>query len=406
MSVTAITLFAGAGGWDCGLAACGVQILAALNHNERSLATHKLNFPDVQQVLTDITKDDPKRYPDADILQASPECRYQSTAIGAKLLGQNQPELWPELRGCWTDRAEDDPATLSRVTMDEVVRWTEAKARQGHPFKLVFVENVPEVIYWRGYHGWLEKMQRLKYRAQILFFNSMFAPAFPAPCYESRDRFYAVFSHESVPMPDLDIRPPAFCKSCNRQVGARQSWKSQRHWGAYREQYVYVCPQCGHELVPFCRPAKEVLNWELPTPAIGSRKRPLVEETYQKLQRGLERYRQHPSFLMSYYGNAIYRSVDEPIGTITTRDRHALITIPHPDATLDECGYRMLTFEESRRAMGYPASFRFECCKTEALRQIGLSVTPSVAAMLVNRGLAALAKKGKKCAQPFIFVLN
>lgn len=392
-SITALTLFAGAGGWDTGFAACGVPILAALNHSKRSLATHTLNFPRTRQVLTDITQDDPRLYPHATILQASPECRYQSTAIGMKLLGQNQPELWPELRGQWTDREEDDPATRSRITMNEVVKWADAKKKQGHPFKLTFVENVPDVERWGGYQAWLDNMKRLEYRAQILYFNSMFAPAFPAPCYESRDRWYAVFSLDGVPMPDLDIRPPAYCKQCNRQVGALQSWKSLKRWGAYGEQYVYVCPACGKKVVPFYHPAKEVLNWELPTPPIGTRKKPLVEETYQKIRQGLERYRHLSSFLMSYYGTAIYRTVDDPIGTVTTRDRHALITIPRPDASVDECGYRMLTFDESRRAMGYPSSFRFECSKTEALRQIGLSVTPAVAALLVQRGLAALAKE-------------
>lgn len=389
---TALTLFAGAGGFDAGFAACNVHTLAAFNHNERSLATHALNFPRTRQVLTDITRDDPRNYPHATILQASPECRYQSKAIGAKLLGQNQMELWPELGGKWTDREEDDPATRSRVTMNEVVRWTEAKSAQGHPFKLIFVENVPEVERWGGYSAWMADMRELGYQAQVLYFNSMFAPAFPAPCYESRDRWYAVFSLDGLPLPDLDIRPPAYCKSCDRRVGAVQSWKSLKRWGAYGEQYVYVCPGCGKELVPFYHPAKDLLNWNLPTPLIGHRKKPLVEETYHKIRQGLVRYRHLSSFVMSYYGNAIYRTIDDPIGTVTTKDRHALITIPHAGATVDECGYRMLTFEESRRAMGYPASFRFECGKTEALREIGLSVTPAVAAMLVQRGLAALAK--------------
>jgi DNA (cytosine-5)-methyltransferase 1 len=390
---TALTLFSGAGGWDSGFAACGVHTLAAFNHNERSLETHALNFPHTRQVLTDITKTHPGHYPDADILQASPECRYQSTAIGAKILGQNQPELWPELRGRWTDREEDDPATRSRTTMNEVVRWAETKKKRGHPFKLIFVENVPEVERWGGYQTWVSDMKRLGYQAQTVYFNSMFAPAFPAPCCESRDRWYAVFSLNGHQMPDLDIRPGAYCKACDRQVGALQSWKSLKHWGAYGEQYIYVCPGCGKEVVPFYHPAKDVLDWKLPTPIIGQRTRPLVERTYHKIRQGLARYRHLPFFLMSYYGTAIYRTVNEPIGTITTRDRHAFITVPHPEASVDECGYRMLTFDESRRAMGYPASFRFDCSKKEALRQIGLSVTPAVAAMITQRGLASLAER-------------
>src|SRR5690242_7961290 len=128
-SVTAITLFAGAGGWDLGFTACGVPVLAAFNHNPRSLATHALNFPATEQVKTDITQDDPRRYPHATILQASPECRFQSASHGVKLLNQNQP-------GLWTDGEEDDSATRSRATMREVVRWSQAKKEQGHPFQL------------------------------------------------------------------------------------------------------------------------------------------------------------------------------------------------------------------------------------------------------------------------------
>lgn len=401
--VSAITLFAGAGGWDLGFAACDVPILAAFNHNKRSLATHRLNFASTRQVLTDITKDDPAEYPHATILQASPECRYQSNAKGEKRhsknkacsrkkllsISQNQPPLWPEMPA-WTDGEEAEPAARSRATMNEVTRWVRAKREQGHPFQLVFVENVPEVRYWRGYRPWLAEMEALGYQVQILYFNSMFAPSFPAPCYESRDRWYAVCSLADLPRPDLAIRPAAFCQWCARQVGARQSWKPGRDGGRYDKQYTYCCPICGRRLVPFHRSAREVLDWTLPAETIGSRKSALVEETYRNIEAGLTRHRHLPQFILSYYGKALTRTVDQPLGTITTKPRHALITVPHPEATVAECGYRMVTFAECRRAMGYPPSFRFECGDTEALRQIGLSVTPAVAAMLVRRGLAAL----------------
>ncbi|MGH2479362.1 MAG: DNA cytosine methyltransferase [Ktedonobacteraceae bacterium] len=239
--VTAMTLFAGAGGWDLGFAACGVPILAALNHNERSLATHALNFPATSQVKTDITRDDPRRFPHATILQASPECRYQSASHGVKLLGQNQPEL----PGLWTDREEEHPALRSRATMREVVRWAAAKHDQGHPFQLIYVENVTKVRLWGGYTTWLEDMHALGYRSKTVYFNSMFAPAFPAPCYESRDRWYTVFWLAGNRAPDLDIRPSASCAACALQVGACQIWKTpRRHYGDYRKQYGYYCPRC------------------------------------------------------------------------------------------------------------------------------------------------------------------
>src|SRR6266568_540368 len=130
--VTAITLFAGAGGGDLGFAACGVPIIAAFNHNKQSLATHKLNFPATEQIETDLTQADPRRYPHATILQASPECKFHSSARGVKLRGQKKP-------GRWTDCEENDLANQSRATMREVWRWAEAKRSQGHPFQLIFV---------------------------------------------------------------------------------------------------------------------------------------------------------------------------------------------------------------------------------------------------------------------------
>jgi DNA (cytosine-5)-methyltransferase 1 len=392
-NVTAITLFAGAGGWDLGFAACGVPILAALNHNERSLATHALNFPETEHIKTDITQENPRRFPHATILQASPECRYQSASHGVKLLGQNQP-------GLWTDREEDDPSERSRATMREVARWAAAKKEQGHPFQLIFVENVTKVRLWSGYHSWHQEMQALGYRAKTLYFNSMFAPAFPAPCHESRDRWYAVFWRASNRAPDLDIRPPAFCQHCSLLVDARQLWKRpQRPYGDYRKQYIYACPRCYREVIPFYHPASEALDWACPTPAIGDRAKPLAKATLAKIRKGVLRYRpSHRAFLYSYYGTAIYRTVSDPLGTCTTRDRHALITIPHPLACVEECGYRMLTLDEYKRAMGFPSSFRFQCSRTEALRQLGLAVTPAVAVVLVQRGLASLGyqlnKKG------------
>lgn len=384
-NITAITLFAGAGGWDLGFAACGVPIVAALNHNERSLATHALNFPETEQVKTDITQDDPRRFPHATILQASPECRFQSASHGVKLLGQNQP-------GLWTDGEENQPASRSRATMREVARWASAKKAQGHPFQLIYVENVTKVRLWGGYSSWLAEMHALGYQSRTLYLNSMFAPDFPAPCHESRDRWYTIFWLAGNRAPNLDIQPPAHCAPCNMHIAAFQSWKnSLRRYGDYRKQYVYRCPRCLREVVPFYQPASAALNWELPATVIGQRADPLASTTIEKLRRGLERYRsEHKALLYSYYGTAIYRAVSDPLGTCTTRDRHALITIPHPEATVEECSYRMLTLEEYQRAMGFPATFRFHCSKTEALRQLGLAVTPAVAALLVQRGLASL----------------
>lgn len=388
--ITATTLFSGAGGFDTGMALYA-DITVAVNHNPESLATHALNFPGATHYETDITEADPLSFPATTILQASPECRYHTGANGKQTA--NQVNHDQQKFSFWTDREEDDPAERSRATMQEVVRWCAAKLSQNQPYQLVFVENVPEVNLWGGYSKWWDDMQSLGYQGKAICFNSMFAPAYPAACHESRDRWYAVFWRDGQTSPDLDIQPGARCHRCNRQIAAHQVWKSGKAYGAYREQYLYLCPKCDRAVVPFHRTAREVLDWSLPVPTIGQRKHALVENTMKGISKGLERYRStHKAFIYSYYGNACYSTLDEPLGTVTTVDRHALITIPHAQATIEECGYRMVKFPECLKAMGYPETFKFACkTQKEMMRQIGLSVTPAVAAMLVQRGIASLA---------------
>lgn len=389
---TVVVSFAGAGLASTGLQAAGYQVVAALNHNERSMATHRLNFPTAEHFLEDVEQVDLDRVPDADAGQFSPECTHQSPALGDPITGQVPPEQL-RLPG-WTDR-EDDPANQSRATMGFVHKLAKHKKQHGRPFKLILVENVPEVHLWGRYKAWLGEMQELGYHGRTLCFNSRFAPAFPAPCYESRDRWYAVFWLRGLPAPDLEIAPLALCIRCNGQVPARQSWFRGVAHGKYgnRNQYVYTCPQCCREVVPFYRPASDLLaKGPLPQP-IGERKYPLCAETMRKIRIGLERYqgREH-AFLMSYHKKPGFRTLSDPIGTVTTKDRYALITIPSSDAPVEACGHRMLTLAESLTGMGVPEWFRFpeQHTKTEILREAGLAVTPAVMALLGQRGLTVL----------------
>ncbi len=100
--------------------------------------------------------------------------------------------------------------------------------------------------------------------------------------------------------------------------------------------------------------------------------------------------------MFSYYGNACYRLVSDVAGTVTTRDRHAIITMPanwkpgDPVPDINQCGYRMMTWYEYQRLMGLPESFKFDCTLTERKRQLGLAVTPAAALDIARRGLAAL----------------
>lgn len=81
--------------------------------------------------------------------------------------------------------------------------------------------------------------------------------------------------------------------------------------------------------------------------------------------------RQHGErFLTAFYGNERGgRSLSRPVGTITTRDRWAVI---------DGDRMRMLSVTEARRAMGFRASYQLPERQKDAMHMLGNAVCPPV----------------------------
>lgn len=104
-------------------------------------------------------------------------------------------------------------------------------------------------------------------------------------------------------------------------------------------------------------------------------------------------------WLSQFYGNETQSRADVPVPTITTKDRHSLCVArftpadwPEPtsdamrtlQATMRELGvadvgFRMLSNPELSLAQGFPSSYIFTGTKSDVTRQIGNSVSPSVA---------------------------
>lgn len=81
-------------------------------------------------------------------------------------------------------------------------------------------------------------------------------------------------------------------------------------------------------------------------------------------------------FLTAYYGNERGgRSLGRPLGTVTTRDRYAVI---------DGDRMRMLSADEYRAAMGFPADYRLPARHKDAVHLLGNAVVPIVAADIIN----------------------
>jgi DNA (cytosine-5)-methyltransferase 1 len=80
--ITATDQFCGAGGSSIGATRAGVEVRLAMNHWKLAIETHNTNFPKVDHVCTDISATDPRRYPSTNILITSPECTNHSLAKG------------------------------------------------------------------------------------------------------------------------------------------------------------------------------------------------------------------------------------------------------------------------------------------------------------------------------------
>lgn len=78
-------------------------------------------------------------------------------------------------------------------------------------------------------------------------------------------------------------------------------------------------------------------------------------------------------FLVKYNGTAKAASVNEPVDTVTSKERFALVTTAAGQFYID-IRFRMLTPKELARAQGFPDSYHFTGTKEDVVRQIGNAV--------------------------------
>jgi DNA (cytosine-5)-methyltransferase 1 len=482
LDITVTDMFCGAGGSTTGATLAGANVRLAINHWKRAIETHNTNYPQTLHALTDLHKASPRRFPTTTILVASPECTAHTLAKGRKRTNQGQAELWENGEPDLEAEAEE----RSRCTM-----WTPLDWAEYHDYQAVVLENVVDAHLWRPFPAWLQAWKSLGYDYELVYLNSMFAH--PTP--QSRDRMYFVAWKHGNKKPDLRIQPLAFCPKCGHDVNAVQSWKNpQRKYGKYKQQYVYRCREHAIEVTPYYYAAANAIDWTLPTPRIGDRKKPLQPKTVERIAYGLEKFahRQQPftvqvnkttnrvrsleetfptqtgdnglalvlhtshsecahasyiasahesafptqttrqdlalaippfildhlgeyrpreitkpfsticaggnhqslitppAWLMTYYQHGQLVPVQEAVPTVTTLERHALVT---GDVTVavEDCGFRMLVPAEIQAAMAFPGNYILTGNRREQVKQLGNAVTPPAMKLLMERVLASLS---------------
>lgn len=207
--------------------------------------------------------------------------------------------------------------------------WAVVSCAEFHRPKTVIVENVAEFLTWDLFPAWKSAMELLGYR---LTQNVLNAADFGVP--QSRIRLFIV-----------------------ARLGAELELKNP-----------------GLEHVP----ASRIIDWK--AGSWSSINRPgRAESTLAQVAAGRKRFGKR--FIVAYYGNEKGgRSLELPLGTVTTRERFALV---------DGKEMRMLTVDEIRQAMGFPAGYRLPEAKKPAIHLLGNAVVPTVAAAIVDQVKAA-----------------
>lgn len=303
MKFLIVDLFAGAGGVTTGFVNAKdnngnpiSKVIACVNHDAKAIESHWRNHQEVLHFeedirtldLTDLTKHvnaQRKMYPDAYlILWASLECTNFSKAKGG------QP------------RDAD-----SRTLADHLHRYVEAI----HP-EYVMIENVVEFMAWgpldekgkpiskRNGCEWLRWRKEMCAHGFIDQWKELNSADYGA--YTSRNRLFGIFAKQGLP---ITWPEPTHAKNPEKQ----SLFASLKKWKA----------------------VKEVLDLKDEGESIFTRKKPLVDNTLERIYAGMIKYvagMSQREFISKYYsgrpeGKNI--SIEGPAGTIKTIDGQALV---------------------------------------------------------------------------------
>jgi DNA (cytosine-5)-methyltransferase 1 len=82
---------------------------------------------------------------------------------------------------------------------------------------------------------------------------------------------------------------------------------------------------------------------------------------------------------------------DDPIRTLTTKGHQSLVVSPSERVAIEDCEFRMLQPHEQGTAMAFPSSYQVVGTKRERTRQYGNAVTPPASQILATAVAVALA---------------
>ncbi len=200
--------------------------------------------------------------------------------------------------------------------------WAVVSAAEYHKPEAFTVENVPEFAKWTLYPAWCSAMSALGYALSPMIID---AADHGVP--QHRRRLFIVGTRSKHPI-ELDL-------------------PRREHVGAAK-------------IIDF-----DAGKWsQIDKPGRS-------HATLARIERGRDEFGDR--FLAPYFGSGsglTGRSLTRPVGTITTRDRWAVI---------EGDRMRMLSVDECRKAMGFPDDYKLPERAKDAMHMLGNAVVPIVA---------------------------
>jgi DNA (cytosine-5)-methyltransferase 1 len=95
------------------------------------------------------------------------------------------------------------------------------------------------------------------------------------------------------------------------------------------------------------------------------------------------------SFISYFYGKNQASGIEDPVGTVSTKDRFALVNYLEPK--IEDCYFRMLKPSEIKLAMAFDNDYVVLGSQKNQVKQLGNAVTPPVMQWLVEKGIESLS---------------
>lgn len=281
-------LYCGAGGESTGIIQAMDELnfrydLAAVNHWELAIETHKKNHPQARHFCADIDHLNPhdvfSSRKKLDFLWASPECTHHSIARGGKpRSNQSRASAWMILKWC------------SELYI-----------------KRLIIENVPEFLSWgplgsdgrplksgkgKTFNSFIRALQDLGYKVD---FQILCAANYGDPTTRRRLFIQAVRGGKQILWPE-------YTHTDNPDLFTSVPWV----------------------------PARNIIDWNIPAESIFTRKRPLAPATLKRIELGIRKFwgEWAEPFLVILRGTSSVRSSNKPVPTITAGGGHIGLVEP------------------------------------------------------------------------------